>query len=153
MIPREYLIPYLISNGVALAVLGLAFVRPRWVRWVTIALFLWAALRNTQVVLTTPESYQGFAPLTFLPIYRDFIQGWFRQHTMPMVLTIAACQLTIALLLLVNRHGTRRLGVSGALAFLLGIAPLGVGSAFPFSLIYGSALVIMLLKLEHARAA
>ena len=35
------------------------------------------------------------------------------------------------------------------LVFLLAIAPLGVGSAFPFSITYGAALVVMLAGLDR----
>ena len=58
------------------------------------------------------------------------------------LLPIAAGQLAIAVLLLLPR-AWRVLGVAGALAFLAGIAPLGVGSAFPFSVIFGAALVVL----------
>jgi hypothetical protein len=82
--------------------------------------------------------------------YRAFIQGWFREHTASLLLPIAAAQLVIALLLVRNTVGARRIAVLGAVIFLLAIAPLGVGSAFPFSLSCGLAMVIMEWKLERA---
>ena len=146
--PTPYLVPYLISNVIALSLLGLAFQRPRWVRWASIGIFLWAAWTNTRIALFHPADYQAFAELAVLDGYRQFIAGWFREHTTLFLLPIAAGQCAIAILLFLNTRLTRRVGALGATVFLLAIAPLGVGSAFPFSLIYGLALGVMVRNLE-----
>ena len=65
------------------------------------------------------------------------------------MLPIAAGQLAIALMLIVNRRITRRIAVFGAVLFLLAIAPLGVGSAFPFSITYAAGLLVMLYGLDR----
>jgi hypothetical protein len=59
-----------------------------------------------------------------------------------MVLAIAGGQLAIAILL-VRSWPWRALGVFGALVFLMAIAPLGVGSAFPFSATFSAAILMM----------
>jgi hypothetical protein len=148
-IPPEYKNAYLISNAIALALLALAFRRPNWVRWVSVAIFGWAAFTNWRIATTAPLDYQTFADLTQFAPYRDFIHGWFREHTAALLEPIAAGQLAIALMLIRNRQVTRRLAVFGAVVFLLAIAPLGVGSAFPFSITYGAALVVMLAGLDR----
>ena len=153
MIPSEYLLPYLISNAIALGLLWLAVRRPGWVRWASIGIFLWATYTNTRIALFHPHDYQDFARLAVLASYRSFITGWFRNHTALVLLPIAAGQCAIALLLLRNTPLTRRLGVLGALSFLLAIAPLGAGSAFPFSLTYGLALVVMMRRLDRETRA
>jgi hypothetical protein len=156
MIPREYLLPYLISNAVALVLLGAAFRRATWVRWASIVIFVLAAWTNARIALTSPLEYQGFGALAVLAPYRRFIFGWFRGHTTSLVLPIAAGQLAIASLLLLNSERSRWLGAGGAVVFLLAIAPLGVGSAFPFSLTYGAALIVMARRLgdtERGNAA
>lgn len=146
--PTQYLLPYLISNAVGLGLLWLAFRRPGWVRWASIGIFLWATWTNTRIALFHPADYQAFADLAALDAYRRFITGWFRTHTALLLLPIAAGQFAIAVLLFVNTRWTRRVGALGAIVFLLAIAPLGVGSAFPFSLTYGLALVVMVRRLE-----
>jgi hypothetical protein len=151
VIPSEYLVPYLISNAIALLLLGLAFVRPTWVRWASVAIFAWAAFENSRIALTSPLDYQTFGELTVLAFYRDFIYGWFREHTAALLIPIASGQLAIAGLLAANTRATLRLGVAGAVGFLLAIAPLGVGSAFPFSFTYGLALTVMLRGLHRSR--
>ena len=149
MIPREYLGPYLASNAIALALLGVAFRKPTWVRWATIVIFAWAAWTNASLSLTNPLEYQGFGEWAVLGPYRRFISGWFRDHTAWLVLPIAAGQLGIAVLLLLNSRWSRPLAAGSAIVFLLAIAPLGVGSAFPFSLTYGLALLIMARRLDQ----
>jgi hypothetical protein len=147
---RAYLYPYLVSNGIALLVLVLAFRRPNWARFATIGLFAWAFTVNARIALWHPQDYQGFGELALLPAYRDFIYGWFRDHTAWLLLPIAIGQLAIAILLIPKSTMLRRLGVVGAALFLLAIAPLGVGSAFPFSLTYIAALIVMERRLERA---
>ena len=96
MIPAEYRAAYLISNAIALALLALAFRRPTWVRWASIGIFLWATFTNARIALTSPTDYQTFGDLTWSAFYRDFIRGWFQEHTPLLLLPIAAGQLAIA---------------------------------------------------------
>ena len=148
-IPPEYKTAYLVSNAIALALLGFSFRRANWVRWLSVAIFGWAAYTNSRIALTRPLDYQTFGELTTFGPYRDFIHGWFREHTADLLLPIAAGQLAIALMLIVNRRITRRIAVFGAVVFLLAIAPLGVGSAFPFSITYAAGLLVMLYGLDR----
>ena len=148
-IPHQYLNAYLISNAIALALLALSFRRANWVRVLSVAIFGWAAYTNSHIAMNRPLDYQTFGELTTSSLYREFIYGWFREHTATLLLPIAAGQLAIALMLIKNGRTTRRLGVIGGVIFLLAIAPLGVGSAFPFSITYGIALLVMLRGLER----
>jgi hypothetical protein len=142
MIPREYLAMYAGANAIALAILGLAYWRPRWARWLWVAIFLWAAFVNARTALETPYVYLVYGALTPSELYRNFIEGWFTRHLQPMVLSIAAGQLAMALLLAGGQRA-RRIGELGAAIFLLAIAPLGVGSGFPFSLFAVASLIVM----------
>lgn len=151
MIPHQYLLPYLISNALALGLLVLAFRKPGWVRWASVAIFLWAAWTNGRIALTRPLEYQTFGELAVLHAYRAFIHGWFRDHTPLLLLPIAAGQFVIATFLIINTRQLRWAAVAGAIVFLLAIAPLGVGSAFPFSLTYGLALFVMARRMEQQR--
>jgi hypothetical protein len=147
MIPQEYLVMYVGANLVALAILSLAFWRPRIARWVWVAIFVWAAFANTITAATDPWAYLVYGELTPSAWYREFIGGWFRTRIEPFVLSIAVGQLIIAMLL--SRAGAaRRLGVAGASVFLLAIAPFGVGSGFPFSLIAIASLLVMERRLR-----
>ena len=117
-------------------------------RWAIVALFAWASWTNARITITDPAAYQGYGELALLEPYRGFIYGWFREHTSWLVLPIAAGQLGIAVGLLLNSDLSRRLAAGGAILFLLAIAPLGVGSAFPFSFTCGLAIYIMTRRLD-----
>jgi hypothetical protein len=148
MIPRELLASYLVANAVALGLLAVAFWRRDVARWAVVAVFGWAAVTNTQTVLSRPEVYLDFGSLTLSSSYREFIYGWFSRHTQAMVLAIAFGQVLIAALLASRRTLHRWAGAIGAWVFLLAIAPLGVGSGFPFSLTFGLALFVSLEDVE-----
>jgi hypothetical protein len=147
MIPQEYVVMYLGANLIGLAILALAFWAPRVARWVWVAIFVWAASANTMTAATEPWMYLAYGGLTPSTLYREFINGWFSVHIQTFVLTIAAGQLIVAILL--SRAGdAMRLGVASAVVFLLAIAPLGVGSGFPFSLIAIASLLVMQRRLR-----
>ena len=149
MIPQEYLVMYVGANLIALSILAVAFWKPRIARWVWVGIFVWAACVNTVTAATEPWVYLVYGSLTPSTWYRDFIDGWFSTHTSEFVLTIAVGQLIVASLL--SRDGdARRLGVASAAIFLLAIAPLGVGSGFPFSLIAIASLLVMERRLHPA---
>jgi len=72
-------------------------------------------------------------------VYKQFIRGWFSYHVTEVVGFIATCQALIAFSMLLKGWWLIT-GATGAIIFLLAIAPLGVGAAFPFSLIAAAAL-------------
>jgi hypothetical protein len=148
MIPREWLVPYLISNAVAVILLLFAFKRPEVTRWACVLIFLAAAVVNSRLAIIRPLDYVDYGVFTPSALYREFIYGWFSRHVRMLVLPIAAGQLAIAALL-TRRRPWHRLGTAGAILFLLGIAPLGVGSAFPFSFLLIGALLVMELRLNR----
>lgn len=79
-----------------------------------------------------PLVYLEYADMAFLSFYTNFINGWFARHVQLMVSVIAVGQALIAFFLLLPNFW-RKLGLVGAALFLTAIMPLGVGSAFPFS--------------------
>ena len=97
-------------------------------------LFAWAAVTNARTALVSPAEYLGFAGLTVSEVYRWFILGYFAQHITAFVTMIAAGQAWIAVALLRGRWW-QRVGLVGAIVFLLAITPFGVGSGFPATLI------------------
>lgn len=138
---QEYLIPFLVSNVIALLLLLTAWRAPRWARWSFVIIFLAAGAFNAITAANTPEAYLTYAEMA-LPVYRNFILGWFAENAQLMVTLIAIGQVAVALLL--SLHGTWfKLGIIGGIVFLLAIAPLGVGSAFPCSLLLAIALYLV----------
>jgi hypothetical protein len=130
----ELLYEQLVSTIVALFMLVVSIRRRRAGVALFALLFAWAAFTNARVALTSPSVYLEYAAFALSNLYRDFVLGFFAQHVTPLVLTIAAGQAFIAAALLGSRRW-RRLGLGGAIAFLVAIAPLGVGSGLPATLI------------------
>ena len=144
----EYVVPYFVSNGISLTLLAFAFWRPQVTRWGLAAIFAYAAIFNPYIGLTKPEQYQGFASLALLKSYRAFIEGFFRDHATILLCLIGLGQGIIAVSMAIAGRWLW-IGVLGCCVFLTAIIPLGVGSAFPFSLIASAAAIVMFRKLAR----
>lgn len=149
MMPAEFFIPYLISNLFSLALLLTAFKWPRVVRILFVILLGGGGLFNTYTAITTPETYLWYSEYAIFGFYRDFIDGFFSENLQWIVLMIAAGQITCALLL-TRRGRLLKLGVMGGITFLIAIIPLGIGSAFPSTLLMAAALYVAYTKLDSA---
>lgn len=147
-IPGTYAIPYAVSLVVASAMLLTALTRPNACRWMFALLFTYACVYNLWLGTTHPKEYQGFADLVIVPWYRDVIVGPFREHDAFYIVAIALGQGITALGWMV---GGRSLvvGALGSTLFLASIAPFGVGSAFPFSVLVAIAGWVVWGELEH----
>lgn len=142
---QTYLVAYLISNIVALVLLYCASLWPRVTRLLFLGLFAWASWTNWSTALHTPQVYVDYAGLAFLDLYRDFITGWFSDHVEEAVGAIATAQGLIALSMALKGWAFKA-GAAGAILFLVAIGPLGVGSAFPCTLIMALAMGILLAR-------
>ena len=139
----QYLIAYIIANAVAVLLLLLAWKQPRIARVLFSMLFILACYTNWHVALTKPDDYLFYANLTFSDIYKSFILGWFSSHIPQMVGFIATCQGFIAISFLL-KETIYKIGSVGAIIFLLAIVPLGLGSAFPCTVIMAAGVYVLL---------
>ena len=139
---KEYWPQYLISNSIALVVLFLAWKKPTAARLSFGVIFLAAGIVNTLVAITNPADYLNYGKFAVLQIYRDFIDSWFADHTRQIVLSIAAGQLFIALGMFMDGR-FRKPALGGIVIFGLAIAPLGIGSAFPCSVLLAIAAIML----------
>ena len=139
---QEFIIPYSISQVASLVILITAWKNTRWARWLFFFLFLWASCTNMYYGITRPGIYQQYADMA-LSFYRNFINGWFSQYSNILVPLIAVGQFLIAMGMLMKGWWVKGACI-GAIIFLLGIAPLMVGSAFPFSITVSLAAVLIL---------
>ena len=143
-INTTYLIAYITANLVALLLLVTAILRPKLSRLGFVLLFAWAAGVNFLTVFSTPNVYLEYSTMSFT-FYHNFIQGWFAANIVPVVTLIAIGQVLIALGMLLNGWWVK-LACIGAILFFLGITPLWMGSAFPFSLIGIIAVIVIWAK-------
>ena len=140
----DYIIPYIISQLVSIIILVAAWNRTRWARWLFAVLFFWAFCINLYLGLTSPDSYLDYTRFA-IPIYKDFINGWFSRYDHIIIPLIAIGQLIIAVGMLLKKWWVSWACI-GTIIFLLSIAPLMVGSAFPFSITVSIAALLILLN-------
>jgi hypothetical protein len=145
-----YIIPYIISQVAGLVILIVAWRRTRWARWLFALLFLWASATNMYTGLSDPDVYLRYADMA-IPPYRDFINGWFSHYNHIIIPLIAFGQLLIAAGMLLRKTWVK-LACIGAVIFLLSIAPLLVGSAFPFSFTVSIA-ALLIYRNDHKNYA
>jgi hypothetical protein len=145
---KEWLIPYIISNIVFGLTIPAALKKPMWARIFLAGFFLWASFFNSTSAIRSPEIYLDYARLNPLPIYSQFIDGFFSQHITVFVFAIAVGQFLIFLGLVLNKTWTK-LGCIGGVIFGLAIAPLGVGSAFPATVSMAIAFLILARNYDH----
>jgi hypothetical protein len=129
MTETQVLYANVISNTAALLILVACWRSRGLGRFLFFALFLWASLVNMRLALWHPTAYLEYARWAVGP-YRRFILGPFSRHTSLFVGAIAVGQLVIAALVAARGRAVA-LGLAGAIVFLMAIAPLGRGSAFP----------------------
>src|SRR5678809_259527 len=141
---QEYLLPYLISQAASLIILITAWKKTRWARWLFSVLFFWASATNMYIGLTDPDSYLDNARFA-IPLYQDFINGWFSHYNHIIIPLIAIGQFFIAAGMLLHGWWVK-LACIGSIIFLLSISPLMVGSAFPFSITVSIASWVIFLN-------
>jgi hypothetical protein len=145
MRPEHYWIGVLISNVVAAIMLLACIYRPRTGRLLFALLFTWAAFTNWSFAHSQPEIYLGYADLTPIEFYKDIINGFFAEHIVALVSIIAVCQLLIGISMLLKGR-IFKTGCTGGIIFLVAIAPLGIGSGFPATLVMAAGLFVLLRK-------
>ena len=141
---QEYLVPYLISQAASLIILIAAFGRTRWARWLFAILFLWASATNMYIGLTDPDSYLDNARFA-IPLYQDFINGWFSHYNHIIIPLIGVGQFFIAIGMVLNGWWVK-LACIGSIIFLLCISPLMIAAAFPFSITVSIAAFLILIN-------
>lgn len=139
---ENYWIPYLGSQVVSVIVLYSTWKNTRLGRLQFALMFLYAGCYNMYIGFTSPDTYLGFAALA-TPLYRDFINGWFTYNNYILIPMIATGQLAIGVGMLLNGYWVQWASI-GVIIFLLSIAPLMVGSAFPFSITVSVAAFLIL---------
>lgn len=132
---NDFLIPYAVSNLIGLLLLWLNWKRPRAGLIVFGIVFLLAGIFNFYTASTTPEDYQQYASWAWIDFYVEFITGFFKHHAGTIVKIIALGQILIGAMLLTKKGRMKLPAVIGGIIFFVAIAPLGLGAAFPATLI------------------
>ena len=139
---QTVLIAFIVSNVVGLVFWVVAFKWPKIARIMFALLFGWACWFNYSTCHKQPEAYLMYGEHS-IHLYSVFINGWFKDHITAFVTFIAVGQGLIALGMLLKGWWVN-LACIGAIIFLLGIAPFGMYSAFPFSLVVSAAAYLIM---------
>ena len=133
----EYTFPWLISNLIGVVSLLVAVRSPNLSRKTWGFLLIVAAVVNAYTVLTDPTAYHEFGVVAIPPIQKFIYSRCFARPEY-LVFPIAVCQGLVGIELLFDNSSRFRrvLALRAAIVFFIGIATLGVGSAFPSSLLY-----------------
>ncbi len=140
----DYLIAYIASNVTGVLFLWASIRKPKLSRLMFVILFGWACWMNYHTAHSHPELYLEYASMS-LKWYSGFIDGWFKDNITATVTLIAIGQGLIAAGMLLKGWAVK-IACTGIIIFLISIAPLGVGSGFPFSITVSFAAYFILKK-------
>jgi hypothetical protein len=144
----DILIPYIVTHVLILGLLIVCLKWPKAGKAVWGIVFILAAAFNAYTATTNPQAYLGYGDHA-IGFYKNFINGIFSSHTALFVYLIAFGQLVVGILLLMKKK-LFLLGILGGIIFFVAISPMGLGSAFPSTLLMAASLVILYRKLKNA---
>jgi hypothetical protein len=150
----DLLWPWFISNSVGFALLWISLLDER--SGTQVARRSWGALMVTAGVVnsfflwTDPKVYIEFGVLA-IPTLQRFIYSKYFLNPTYLVGPIIICQWAIGIIMLQRnpKPAILRMALFGAIIWFLGITPLGLGSAFPSSLVYASTMLVCLKQFPN----
>jgi hypothetical protein len=144
----DSLVPWCMSNMVGFGLLWISILwkghGPEMARRTWGALLLIAGLVNSLVLWTDPTSYHDFGVLSIPPL-QQFIYSNYFSNPAYLVVPIILCQWAMGYILIQKDPPLSwlKMALRGAVIWFLGIAPMGLGSAFPSSLLYATTMMVI----------
>ena len=139
-------IPFIITNALTLVMIFVCFKWPKVGKAAWGIIFILAAVFNSYTAVTDPQAYLGYGDFA-IGLYKNFINGIFSTHTAFFICLIAIGQFLDGLFLLLRKR-LFYLGILGGIIFFVSIAPMGLGSAFPSTLLMALSLIILYKRLK-----
>jgi hypothetical protein len=149
----EYFPNWAVSNLVGLLLLAIAFYIPAFSRKSWGLLMILASVVNAYIMATDPGCYIEFGVLAVPPMQR-FIYSRYYARPELIVLPIAFCQFLIGVELLFDERSPRlrKIALGSLIIFFIGLVFLGIGSAFPSSLLYALTMAKCWPKLTKTKS-
>jgi hypothetical protein len=142
---EEFMLPVILANLVALVIMLSSYNFPRFMRFIWGIIFIAAGVVNLITIINEPGIYvDAFGPGA-IDFYKEIIYGPFSKQPGVYVALIAAGQIFVGSLIW-SGGLWYYLGLTGGVIFMLAIAPLGVGSAFPSTVFLAFGLIFMMRK-------
>lgn len=113
-------------------------------------IFILAGIFNIYMGNSNPQAYVDYGQHA-VGLYQKFIYGLFSSYTSLIVSLIASGQIIVGIFLFMKKN-LFVLGIGGGIIFLVAISPLGIGSAFPSTLLMSASLVLLYFRYKKARA-
>jgi len=141
-------LPYVITNAIAFLLIFICYKWPKVGKVAWGIIFMLAGIFNIYTGISNPQSYVDFGQ-SAVGLYQKFIYGVFSSYTSLIVSLIALGQILVGIFLFMKRTPFL-LGILGGIIFLVAISPLGVGSAFPSTLLMSISLALLYLRYKKA---
>lgn len=144
----DYWFPYVVTHAVTFLMIFICYKWPKAGKVAWGIIFILAGIFNIFTVIRDPEAYLSYRDHA-VDFYKFFIDGVFRSFTIFIVSLIGTGQILVGIFLL-RKGKLFSLGILGGIVFLVAIAPLGIGSAFPSTLLMALSLVLLYIRLKKA---
>ena len=144
----DYWFPYVITHVFAFIMIIICY---KWTKIGKVAwgvIFILAGIFNIFMVNKDPQVYLSYRDHA-VEFYKFFIDGIFHSFTILIVSLIGTGQILVGIFLL-RKGKLFFFGILGGIIFLLAIAPLGIGSAFPSTLLMAISLVLLYRRYQKA---
>ena len=145
---QEYWLPYTVTHIITLSLIFICYKWPKIGKAAWGIIFILAGLFNIYTGISNPQAYVDYGSQA-VELYKKFIYGVFSSYTSLIVSLIALGQILVGIFLLMKRT-LFLLGILGGIIFLVAISPLGIGSAFPATLLMAFSLVLLYIRYKKA---
>jgi len=145
---QDYWLPYTITHVIAFLLIFICYKWPKIGKVAWGIIFIFAGIFNIYSAISNPQIYLGFGQ-DAVGLYQKFINGVFSSYTSLIVSLIALGQILVGIFLFMKRM-LFLWGVLGGIIFLVAISPLGIGSAFPSTLLMSISLVLLYVRYKKS---
>jgi hypothetical protein len=144
----DYWIPYAVTHAAALLLIFICFKWPKIGKVAWGIIFILAGIFNIFTVIRDPDAYLTYSEHA-LEFYKFFIDGVFSSFTIFVVSLIGAGQILVGYFLL-RKERLFLFGILGGILFFIAIAPLGIGSAFPSTLLMAFSMIVLYVRYKKS---
>ena len=147
----DYWFPYVITHTLTFLLIFTCYKWPKIGKWAWGIIFILAGIFNIFTVIKNPQVYLSYRDHA-VEFYKFFIDGVFSSFTVFIVSLIGTGQILAGIFLL-QKGKLFFIGILGGIVFLVAIAPLGIGSAFPSTLLMALSLVLLHIRFKKEKVA
>lgn len=145
---QDVLIPYITTHVITFLLIFICYKWPKVGKIVWGIIFILAGIFNMYTGISNPEAYVEYGQ-NAVGLYQKFIYGIFSSYTSLIVSLIALGQILVGVFLLFKQKPFL-FGILGGIIFLVAISPLGLGSAFPSTLLMSISLILLYTRNKKA---